>query len=46
MDFTENQNLSNYKEAIEGKLLTVATSSQPASLYEPIRYALEAGGND
>ncbi len=44
MDFTENQNLNNYKEAIEDKLRTVATSSQPASLYEPIRYAVEAGG--
>ena len=44
MDFTENQSLNNYKEAIEDKLRTVATSSQPASLYEPIRYAIEAGG--
>ena len=44
MDYSDNQTLENFRNAIEAKLSTIAKSYKPNSLYEPVRYAVEGGG--
>lgn len=44
MDYSDNQTLNNFRNAIEAKLSTIAISHKPNSLYEPVRYAVEGGG--
>lgn len=44
MDYSDNQTLDNFRNAIEAKLSTIAKSNKPNSLYEPVRYAVEGGG--
>ena len=44
MDYSDNQTLDNFRNAIEAKLSTIAKSNKPNSLYEPARYAVEGGG--
>ncbi len=44
MDYSDNQTLNSYREAVEAKLSTIANINKPNSLYEPVRYAIEGGG--
>jgi len=44
LDYSDNQTLSNFRNAIEAKLSTVTKSQKPNSLYEPVRYAVEGEG--
>jgi len=44
MDYSENQALDKFRNAVEAKLSTIAKSNKPNSLYEPVRYAVEGGG--
>ncbi len=44
MDYSDNQTLDNFRNAVEAKLSTIAKSNKPNSLYDPVRYAVEGGG--
>jgi len=44
LDYSDNQTLNNFRNAIEAKLSTIVKSHKPNSLYEPVRYAVEGGG--
>ena len=44
MDYSDNETLDKFRNAIETKLSTIAKTHKPNSLYEPVRYAVKGGG--